>query len=153
MGACTSAGNRRSINYNHTIKQTFPAPLHCCNRVTAGLMREFIRDHWKKPGVALINSRSHVTSAVYLVVCVFYWSHKLVNFNLRIFAMGWRRGDGKRGRRRAAECWRWWLCLGLHAFVAINCAGADDEKERISRVCKFNEITGGQICFDFHSAG
>lgn len=40
----------------------------------------------EKCGTVMINSLSHDTFVVYLVVCAFYSNHKLVNFNLRIFA-------------------------------------------------------------------
>lgn len=61
----------------------------------------------------------------------------------------WSCGGGMKGKTSS-----WILtmmCLRVQAFVAISWAGADIEKEKISRVYKFNETTGVKICFDFHS--
>lgn len=72
-----------------------------------------------KGGTILINSRSHDTFVVYLVVCAFYSFHKLLNFNLRILASG---AGGKEWEKRRLMMII--IVFGKHATAAINFAGA-----------------------------
>lgn len=77
----TSLVNRRFINYINTIKQTIVFVRKMC----AGWASWEMGLHGKMWN-RFDKLASHDTFVVYLVVCAFYSNHKLVNFNLRIFA-------------------------------------------------------------------